>query len=154
MEYQQALRFLLRLGLLACFIVALVNALQQYLSSETNVSIIYEDQTTLPSLTACLDRYDSKFPSNKTLVDFTNSYEPLTENEIWGYYYTLDMSDHVDVGSEQSQIKRYPLNPIQHTTVWQSQLRKCITFETPVPMLETRIGLVSSNQTLALPVLK
>ncbi len=139
------LRIGLKIALLVCFLIALGNAIRQLANMETIISIAYERETPLPSVTVCnYPIQEVEDLSKLTLVDYFQSNLSLTENDIVALYIKLDISPRANPRDalDSMAFERLPLEKL--VTVNNGFLAKCFTFNSTKQFLDTRLGTVTT----------
>ncbi len=134
----------LRLVLLVCFLVSLIHALWQLIAEETSVSISYERLMPLPDITICNFMTKAIDITNLTLVDYLKSDVPLMPKQTQGSAFSrINGSVHGDI-EDVSRTSLLEVSTVQSIAVTNGGPIKCVTLESPLQDLDTKMGIVSN----------
>ncbi len=138
-----ATRIGLRAALLISFMVAMGVVIMQLLAEDTTISVEYEMEIPMPSVTTCPFPNQAVNVTDMTLVDFMNSNESLIESNVFGSYASMAKKSRANT-NDLYGLPTQMLKPTQSITVLNGTLVKCWTFEPPTNILIDSIGMVSS----------
>ncbi len=145
MEGKVLVRNVLKFALLACFCVALVNAIRQLLAMETTITIDYELSTPIPAMTVCDYPRQPVNVTNLTLVQFLKSNSTFRPSNVVAMYAKANagLRDRI---TEMRTSKNFSIEILpRHTavTVVNGRLTKCVTVQRTVNQdLDSKMGIV------------